>query len=209
MPPSPRRPAHRPLSHFARSCRWGNAHVAGIDVGAGSDLVAFCGYRAADGRTVGECETSTANPSERANWLTACSVEKVAAESTGVSRIALFEVVSTCGFDAKLVDPRRPARAHNRRPTEDSALPLRRKQQNPWLRKLDSAHYGTDGPPFVAGPPSGLRASLLGAACVAFPSPCAPGRYTASSLSIPRHLTDRHFRDLRHGPLAKSCLREG
>ena len=40
-----------------------------------------------------------------AEWLRQCQIETVVMESTGVSWIALFEVLEERGFDVKLVDP--------------------------------------------------------------------------------------------------------
>ncbi len=83
-----------------------NLHAAGIDVGATRHFVAVPEGRDADGRTVREFGPFTADLYALASWLTACGIETVAMESTGIYWIPLFEVLSARGFDVRLVDPR-------------------------------------------------------------------------------------------------------
>jgi transposase len=83
-----------------------NRNAAGIDVGAEQHYVAVPPGRdpaAQDVRTFGGF---TADLYALAAWLTACGVETVAMESTGVYWIPLFEVLSARGFEVKLVNPR-------------------------------------------------------------------------------------------------------
>jgi transposase len=83
-----------------------NLHAAGIDIGAASHFVAVPEGRDADGRTVREFATFTADLYALAQWLTACGITTVAMESTGIYWIPLFEVLSARGVEVKLVDPR-------------------------------------------------------------------------------------------------------
>lgn len=106
MPRPPRRPARRRPVRLPQELRSVNLHAAGIDVGATRHFVAVPEGRDADGRTVREFGTFTADLYALASWLTACGIETVAMESTGIYWIPLFEVLSARGFDVKLVDPR-------------------------------------------------------------------------------------------------------
>jgi len=106
MPRTPRRPARRRPVRLPPELRSVNLHAAGIDIGAASHFVAVPEGRDADGRTVREFATFTADLYALATWLTACGIETVAMESTGIYWIPLFEVLSARGFDVKLVDPR-------------------------------------------------------------------------------------------------------
>ena len=106
MPHPPRRPVRRRPVRLPQELRSVNLHAAGIDIGATRHFVAVPEGRDADGRTVREFGTFTADLYALASWLTACGIETVAMESTGIYWIPLFEVLSARGFDVKLVDPR-------------------------------------------------------------------------------------------------------
>jgi transposase len=82
-----------------------NLRAAGIHIGAASHFVAAPEGRDADGRAVRECATFTADLYALVSGLTACGIETVAMESTGMYWIPLFDVLSARGFDVKLVDP--------------------------------------------------------------------------------------------------------
>jgi transposase len=83
-----------------------NLNAAGIDVGAEAHFVAVPPGRDPEGQDVREFGAFTANLYALADWLSACGVETVAMESTGVYWIPLFEVLEGRGFDVKLVNPR-------------------------------------------------------------------------------------------------------
>src|SRR5919199_6750514 len=78
-------------------------NAAGIDVGADAHWVAVPPDRAEE--PVRRFGAFTADLYALAAWLRQCQVETVVLESTGVSWIALFEVLEERGFDVKLVDP--------------------------------------------------------------------------------------------------------
>ena len=78
------------------------ANAAGIDVGGTSHFVAVPPDR--DGAPVREFRTFTGDLYRLAEWLTACGIETVAMESTGVYWIPLFQVLEARGFTVKLVD---------------------------------------------------------------------------------------------------------
>ena len=77
-------------------------NAAGIDVGATEHWVAVSADR--DEEPVRRFGAFTADFSVLAEWLRQCQIETVVLESTGVSWIALFEVLEERGFDVQLVD---------------------------------------------------------------------------------------------------------
>ena len=74
-----------------------NLHAAGIAVGADAHWVAVPGDR--DAQPVWCFGAFTADLYALAEWLRQCQIETVVMESTGVSWIALFEVLAECGFE--------------------------------------------------------------------------------------------------------------
>src|SRR5947207_12980587 len=94
-PPRPSPPGSLPELH---------PNAAGIDVGATSHFVAGPADR--DAEPVREFGPFTTDLYRLAEWLTACGVETVALESTGVYWIPLFQVLEERGFEVKLVDAR-------------------------------------------------------------------------------------------------------
>ena len=77
------------------------ANAAGIDVGGTSHFVAV--PPATTARRP-EFRTFTGDLYRLAEWLTACGIETVAMEWTGVYWIPLFQVLEARGFTVKLVD---------------------------------------------------------------------------------------------------------
>ena len=75
-------------------------NAAGIDVGAVCHWVAVPCDR--DEQPVQRFGACTAALYALAAWLRQCQIETVVMESTGVSWIALFEVLEEQGFDVKL-----------------------------------------------------------------------------------------------------------
>ena len=98
--------ARRRPGRLPKELRHVNLHAAGIDIGAASHFVAVPEGRDAEGRTVREFATFTADLYALAQWLTTCGVTTVAMESTGIYWVPLFEVLSARGFEVKLVAPR-------------------------------------------------------------------------------------------------------
>ena len=90
-----------------------NANAAGIDVGAASHFVAVPADR--DEQPVREFAAFTGDLYRMADWLTACGIETVAMESTGVYWIPLFQVLEERGFEVKLVDARQLKRVPGRK----------------------------------------------------------------------------------------------
>ena len=90
-----------------------NANAAGIDVGAASHFVAVPADR--DERPVREFGPFTGDLYRLADWLTACGIETVAMESTGVYWIPLFQVLEERGFAVRLVDARQLKRVPGRK----------------------------------------------------------------------------------------------
>ena len=76
----------------------------GIDVGNASHYVAVPPDR--DDEPVREFPCFTADLNALADWLTACGVDIVAMESTGVYWIPLFEILDARGFKVVLVNAR-------------------------------------------------------------------------------------------------------
>jgi len=79
-------------------------NAAGIDVGSASHFVAVPADR--DDCPVREFKSFTADLQALADWLTACGVDTVAMESTGVYWIPLFELLESRGFTVFLVNAR-------------------------------------------------------------------------------------------------------
>lgn len=79
-------------------------NAAGIDIGSASHFVAVPAER--DAEPVREFPSFTADLNALADWLTACGVDTVAMESTGVYWIALFELLESRGFSVLLVNAR-------------------------------------------------------------------------------------------------------
>lgn len=78
--------------------------AAGIDIGAASHFVAVPPDR--DDEPVREFSSFTVDLNRLADWLTACEVDTVAMESTGVYWIPLFELLESRGFTVYLVNAR-------------------------------------------------------------------------------------------------------
>lgn len=79
-------------------------NAAGIDIGCASHFVAVPADR--DEQPVREFRSFTADLAALADWLTACGVDTVAMESTGVYWIPLFELLDSRGFKVLLVNAR-------------------------------------------------------------------------------------------------------
>jgi transposase len=79
-------------------------NAAGIDIGASSHFVAVPSDR--DEQAVREFLPFTEDMLKLADWLTACGVDTVAMESTGIYWIPLFELLESKGFTVYLVNAR-------------------------------------------------------------------------------------------------------
>jgi transposase len=79
-------------------------NAAGVDVGASEHWVAVPPGRAAE--PVQGFGAHTADLHRLANWLTACGIETVAMESTGVYWIPLYEILEERGFEVVLANAR-------------------------------------------------------------------------------------------------------
>ena len=79
-------------------------NAAGIDVGSASHFVAVPPDR--DDQPVREFKAFTEDLEALAEWLSACAVDTVAMESTGVYWIPLFELLESRGFTVYLVNAR-------------------------------------------------------------------------------------------------------
>ena len=79
-------------------------NAAGIDIGSGSHWVAVPPDR--DEQPVREFRSFTHALIELADWLTACDIDTVAMESTGVYWIPLYEMLEARGFTVLLVNAR-------------------------------------------------------------------------------------------------------
>jgi len=79
-------------------------NAAGIDIGGASHFVAVPPDR--DDEPVREFPSFTEDLNRLADWLTACAVDTVAMESTGVYWIPLFELLESRGFTVYLVNAR-------------------------------------------------------------------------------------------------------
>ena len=81
-----------------------NHHAAGLDIGD-AEIYAAVPESAAD-PAVRVFPTFTANLESLADWLTACHVNTVAMESTGVYWISIYELLEERGFQVYLVNAR-------------------------------------------------------------------------------------------------------
>jgi len=79
-------------------------NAAGIDIGSASHFVAVPPDR--DDCAVREFRSFTVDLNALVDWLTACKVNTVAMESTGVYWIPLFELLESRGFTVLLVNAR-------------------------------------------------------------------------------------------------------
>ena len=79
-------------------------NAAGVDIGSASHFVAVPPDR--DDTPVREFPSFTVDLNAIADWLTACKVDTVAMESTGVYWIPLFELLESRGFTMLLVNAR-------------------------------------------------------------------------------------------------------
>jgi len=79
-------------------------NAAGIDIGSASHFVGVPPDRADD--QVREFKSFTEDLEALADWLSACGVDTVAMESTGVYWIPLYELLESRGFDVYLVNAR-------------------------------------------------------------------------------------------------------
>jgi len=81
-----------------------NPNSAGIDIGSQEHYVAVPEGR--DKKAVRSFASFTPDLYKLADWLKKCEIETVAMESTGVYWIPLYEILSSKGFDVKLVNAR-------------------------------------------------------------------------------------------------------
>jgi transposase len=79
-------------------------HAAGVDIGAASHYVAVPPDR--DDEPVREFPSFTEDLEKLADWLTACGVDTVAMESTGVYWIPWYDLLESRGFVVYLVNAR-------------------------------------------------------------------------------------------------------
>ena len=104
----PRRTKATPVSATSQSLpaqlQHLNLNAAGIDIGSTAHFVAVPPDR--DPQPVRQFATFTADLHRLADWLTACGVDTVVMESTGVYWIPLFELLEARGFTVLLVNAR-------------------------------------------------------------------------------------------------------
>ncbi|MBC8751789.1 MULTISPECIES: IS110 family transposase [Paraburkholderia] len=79
-------------------------NAAGIDIGSASHYVAVPADR--DDEPVREFKSFTCELEKLATWLTACGIDTVAMESTGVYWIPVYELLESRGFTVHLVNAR-------------------------------------------------------------------------------------------------------
>ena len=77
-------------------------NAAGLDIGSASHFVAVPQDR--DPEPVREFKSFTGGLIQLADWLTACEIDTVAMESTGVYWIPLYEILTDRGFEVLLVN---------------------------------------------------------------------------------------------------------
>lgn len=106
-----------------------NEHAAGVDIGGERHYVAV--PPGATEQPVREFGVFTRDLYAIAEWLSACGVETVAMESTGVYWVPLYEVLEERGFQVKLVDARKVKNVSGRK---SDVLDCQ------WLQQLES--YG-------------------------------------------------------------------
>ena len=92
------------MSKFKKTFELTYPNAAGIDIGASSHFVAVPTDR--DDQPVREFASFTEDLHAIADWLTACGIDTVAMESTGVYWIPLFELLESRGFMVFLVNSR-------------------------------------------------------------------------------------------------------
>lgn len=95
LKPGKGRAAPLPITH---------PNAAGIDIGSAAHFVSVPPDR--DDEPVREFASFTADLNALADWLSACGVDTVAMESTGVYWIPLFELLESRGFTVLLVNAR-------------------------------------------------------------------------------------------------------
>ncbi len=81
-----------------------NLHAAGLDIG--SEEIYACVPADRDEHSVRVFPTFTVDLHALADWLTACQIETVAMESTGVYWIPIYEILEARGFEVYLVNAR-------------------------------------------------------------------------------------------------------
>jgi len=81
-----------------------NLNAAGLDIGADEIWAAVPEDR--DERPVQVFRTFTADLNDLADWLTACGIDTVAMESTGIYWMPIYEILEKRGFDLCLVNAR-------------------------------------------------------------------------------------------------------
>ena len=81
-----------------------NLNAAGLDIGASEIWVAVPAAR--DSQPVRKFETFTPDLQALTDWLSACGVQTVAMESTGVYWIPIYEMLEARGFQVNLVNAR-------------------------------------------------------------------------------------------------------
>jgi transposase len=96
-------------------------NAAGIDIGAARHFVAVPPDR--DDEPVREFPSFTEDLCLLADWLTACGVDTVAMESTGVYWIPLFELLESRGFTVYLVNARHVKNVSGRK-SRGARLPM-------------------------------------------------------------------------------------
>jgi transposase len=105
MPQRPQRQFRsRTTTPLPRHLQQLNLNAAAIDIGATAHFVAVPEGR--DSVSVRQFATFTADLHCLADWLTACGVDTVVMESTGVFWISVFEILEARGFEVLLVDAR-------------------------------------------------------------------------------------------------------
>ena len=101
-------PRNRPLGLKSPKSRQAlsliHPNAAGIDIGSAAHFVAVPPDR--DDEPVREFASFTVDLERLADWLTACGVDTVAMESTGVYWIPLYELLDARGFTVLLVNAR-------------------------------------------------------------------------------------------------------
>jgi transposase len=81
-----------------------NLHAAGLDIG--SEEIWACVAAGRDEPSVRVFPTFTVDLHSLADWLTACQIETVAMESTGIYWIPVYEILESRGFEVYLVNAR-------------------------------------------------------------------------------------------------------
>jgi len=114
--PASRRPPHRSTPKPQPALTVTNPRAAGIDVHDGVHWVAV--PRDRDSQPVRPFGAFTVDLEAIADWLTACGVDTVAMESTGVYWIPLYELLERRGFRVNLVDARAVAKVDGRPKTD-------------------------------------------------------------------------------------------